>query len=142
MSASRMAQASPVPAQTILGSVAATARAPMAETGWLSKMGFHFWPPSSLFHIPPEAAPAYQVLGSPGAPATEATRLPRCGPTKRKLSSSALGGPLALSLAASSPSARAADRPITTAAMAAAAPIFQTTGTSSRDVKDHTNENR
>ena len=79
-----MAQASPVPTQTVFGSEGATARAPIAATCWLSKIGAHLKPPSVDFHTPPEDAPAYQVSGSPGTPATAATRLPTCGPRKRK----------------------------------------------------------
>src|SRR3990172_841005 len=48
---------SPVPAQTILGSEGATAREPMAETGSLSNTGFQVSPASSVFQMPPEAAP-------------------------------------------------------------------------------------
>ena len=58
MSASRIAQASPVPAHTILGSDGDTARAPIACTGWWSKIGVNVWPLSVVFQIPPEAAPA------------------------------------------------------------------------------------
>ena len=58
MSASRIAQASPVPAQTIFGSDSATARAPIACTGWWSKIGVNVWPLSLVFQMPPEAAPA------------------------------------------------------------------------------------
>src|ERR1700689_765007 len=85
---SRIAQASPVPAQTTLESAGATARAPMAATGSLSKMGFQRLPPSVDFPTPPGAAPAYQVLGSPGTPAMAATRFPLTGPRKRNPKSS------------------------------------------------------
>ena len=58
MSLSRIAQASPVPAHTVFGSDAATASAPMAATGWLSKMGEKVAPLSVDFQMPPDAAPA------------------------------------------------------------------------------------
>src|SRR6185437_16169512 len=77
-----MAHASPVPTHTILGSEGATARAPIAATGSLSKIGVQRLPPSVDFHTPPDA-PAYQVSGSPGTPATAATRFPTAGPRKR-----------------------------------------------------------
>ena len=48
---------SPVPAQTVLGSDGAMARAPMEETGWSSKIGSQWVPPSDVFQIPPDAAP-------------------------------------------------------------------------------------
>src|SRR5487761_2073058 len=71
-SASRMAHASPVPAQTILGSDGATASAPMACTGSLSNTGPKLWPPSTDFHTPPDAEPRYQTAVSPGTPLIEA----------------------------------------------------------------------
>src|SRR5690349_19668228 len=80
---SRMAQASPVPAHTTLGSEGATASAPIAATGSLSKIGVQRLPPSEDFHTPPDDAPAFQTLGSLGTPATAATRLPTAGPRKR-----------------------------------------------------------
>ncbi len=49
---------SPVPAQTTLGSDGATARAPIEETGWSSKMGRQVIAASVVFQMPPEAAPA------------------------------------------------------------------------------------
>ena len=57
-SLSRMTHASPVPAQTVLGSLGATASAPIAATGWSSKTGAQRLPPSVDFQMPPEAAPA------------------------------------------------------------------------------------
>ena len=48
---------SPVPAQTILGSVAATASEPIDCTRCASNTGAQFTPPSTVFHTPPEAAP-------------------------------------------------------------------------------------
>ena len=57
-SLSRMAHASPVPAQTTLASDGATASAPMAATGMESETGVHRMPPSVVFHTPPDAAPA------------------------------------------------------------------------------------
>ena len=53
-----MTQASPVPAQTVLGSEGATASAPIAATGCLSKIGAQRLPPSVDFQTPPDAAPA------------------------------------------------------------------------------------
>lgn len=49
---------SPVPAQTTLGSVGAIASDPTEETGWASKIGSQWMPPSMLLKMPPEAAPA------------------------------------------------------------------------------------
>ncbi len=49
--------ASPVPAQTMFGSDATTASAPIDCTGWASKSDVQFTPPSTVFQIPPEAAP-------------------------------------------------------------------------------------
>jgi hypothetical protein len=57
-SLSRMAHASPVPAQTIVGSDGATAIAPIAVTGRLSETGTQRMPPSVVFQTPPDAAPA------------------------------------------------------------------------------------
>ena len=56
-SMSRMAHGSPVPAHTVVGSEGATAKAPIAATGWLSKTGVQFSPASTVFHTPPDAAP-------------------------------------------------------------------------------------
>src|ERR1700739_2324855 len=67
---------SPVPAQTIFGSLSATASEPMDATGAESKMGFQWMPPSVLLKMPPEAAPTYQMFGFPGTPATAVARLP------------------------------------------------------------------
>ena len=58
MSISRTAQPSPVPAQTMLGLLGATASAPIACDVWPSNVGFHVAPPSTLFQTPPDAAPA------------------------------------------------------------------------------------
>ena len=49
---------SPVPAQTMFGSDSETASAPMAWTSWSSNTGRHLMPPSSVFQMPPVAAPA------------------------------------------------------------------------------------
>src|ERR1041384_6868936 len=49
---------SPVPAQTMFGSDGATAIEPTEETGWSSKIGVQWMPPSVLLKIPPDAAPA------------------------------------------------------------------------------------
>ena len=49
---------SPVPYQTIEGSVGATASAPLAPTSWSSKIGYQKIPPSVVFQSPPAAAPA------------------------------------------------------------------------------------
>jgi len=57
-SLSRMTQASPVPAHTVLGSEGATAREPIAAAGCLSNIGVQRFPPSVDFQTPPEAAPA------------------------------------------------------------------------------------
>ena len=50
--------ASPVPAQTTLGSEGAIASDPIDDTGWSSKIGSQWMPPSVVFQMPPEAAPA------------------------------------------------------------------------------------
>src|SRR5271169_219121 len=75
---------SPVPAHTMFGSLAATAREPIDATGSESKMGSQWVPPSVLLKMPPEAAPTYQMFGLPGTPATEVARLPS-GPMYRYL---------------------------------------------------------
>src|ERR1035437_7401928 len=49
---------SPVPAHTMFGFDVATASAPTDETGWSSKIGDQWTPPSDVFQMPPEAAPA------------------------------------------------------------------------------------
>ncbi len=82
---------SPVPAQTTFGSDGATAMAPTDAASCRSKMGSQPTPPSLLRHSPPEAAPAYQVSGSPGTPATAETRLPM-GPTWRNARASRRSG--------------------------------------------------
>src|SRR5437764_11686494 len=71
-SASRIAQASPVPAQTIDGFDGATANAPIACTGILSDTGRNVAPLSIDFHTPPDAAPRYHTRASPGTPAIDA----------------------------------------------------------------------
>src|SRR5882757_844711 len=76
---------SPVPAQTMFGSLAATASEPMDATSSESKMGFQWMPPSVLLKMPPDAAPTYQMFGFPGTPATDVARLPS-GPIYRYLS--------------------------------------------------------
>ena len=65
MSDSRTAHPSPVPAHTTFVLLCATASAPMACTGWLSKMGRKVVPPSVVFQTPPDAEPMYQVEVSP-----------------------------------------------------------------------------
>jgi hypothetical protein len=49
---------SPVPAQTMFGFDRATASAPIDETLKSSKIGSQLIPPSVVFQIPPDAAPA------------------------------------------------------------------------------------
>jgi len=49
---------SPVPTHAMLACDGATASAPIDETGWSSKMGFQWSPPSVVFQSPPDAAPA------------------------------------------------------------------------------------
>lgn len=56
------------------------ARAPIACTGSLSKMGTKVLPRSRDFHTPPDALPRYQVRASPGTPTTAETRPPAGGP--------------------------------------------------------------
>ena len=48
---------SPVPAQTMFGSDAATASEPIDCTGWLSNIGCQLTPPSVVLQMPPDAAP-------------------------------------------------------------------------------------
>ena len=50
--------ASPVPAHTVLGSLGAMASAPIDWTSWPSKIGSQCAPSSTVFHTPPDAAPA------------------------------------------------------------------------------------
>src|SRR4051794_21562243 len=83
MSLSRMAQASPVPAQTVFGSEGARVRAPIACTGCASKIGTKVRPLSVDFQTPPDAAPAEYGLGSPGIAAIAEMRLRTAGPRKR-----------------------------------------------------------
>ncbi|MEO5568734.1 MAG: hypothetical protein ABIR92_09590, partial [Gemmatimonadaceae bacterium] len=49
---------SPVPTQTMFGSLGATVTEPTDETTSLSKIGSQWVPPSVVFHNPPLAAPA------------------------------------------------------------------------------------
>ena len=84
-------EVSPVPAHTTAWSLGATARAPMECTGWSSNTGRQCRPASSVFQMPPVAAPAKYVLRSPGTPATEETRLPT-GPMWRARSPSYCSG--------------------------------------------------
>ncbi len=53
-----MAHASPVPAHTIFGLDLDRSSAPMACTGWSSKIGTNVLPLSVVFQMPPDAAPA------------------------------------------------------------------------------------
>src|SRR5512143_3421804 len=91
-SASRMAHASPVPAQTIDGLDGATASAPIACTRMLSKTGRNVAPLSTDFHTPPEAAPKYQTRASPGTPEIAEMRPPSAGPIDWKRNGSGCGG--------------------------------------------------
>src|SRR5471032_1233434 len=79
-SASRIAHASPVPAHTIDGLDGATASAPMACTGILSDTGRNVAPLSLDFQTPPDAAPTYHTLASPGTPVIAENRPPSAGP--------------------------------------------------------------
>jgi len=49
---------SPVPAQTTFGSEIDTASAPIEATSVSSNTGSQFNPPSTVFQMPPDAAPA------------------------------------------------------------------------------------
>ena len=49
--------ASPVPTHTTFGSAVDTAIAPTESTGWSSKTGVQWIPPSVVLNTPPEAAP-------------------------------------------------------------------------------------
>src|SRR6266849_2354262 len=53
----RMKNVSPVPAQRTLCADGASASAPIAWAGWLSNTACQCTPPSSVFQMPPEAAP-------------------------------------------------------------------------------------
>jgi hypothetical protein len=46
----------------------------------LSETGRNVAPLSIDFHTPPDAAPTYQTLGSPGTPVIDAKRPPSAGP--------------------------------------------------------------
>src|ERR1041385_6374311 len=87
-----MAHASPVPAQTIDGFDGATASAPIACTRMLSETGRKVAPLSTDFHTPPDAAPRYQIRGSPGTPVMAAIRPPSAGPIDWKRNGSGIGG--------------------------------------------------
>src|SRR6185437_2601885 len=80
-SASRMAHASPVPAQTIDGFDGATASAPIDCTGIESNTSVNVAPESSERHTPPDAAPRYQMRLLPGTPLTAEMRPPSAGPS-------------------------------------------------------------
>src|SRR6185503_17832839 len=75
--------ASPLPTHTTLGSEGATATEPVEEIGWLSNTGSQSPPPLVERQTPPAAVAANQVEGSPGTPATRATRPPMAGPMRR-----------------------------------------------------------
>src|SRR5580700_10424687 len=66
-----------------LGSLAATAIAPIDWVGWLSKMGCQVRPASSVFHTPPLTAPTQKTFGCEGTPTTARVRPPRSGPIMR-----------------------------------------------------------
>src|SRR6185312_12943147 len=91
-SASRIAQASPVPAQMMLGLDGAIASAPIACTGMLSETGRNVAPLSADFHTPPDAAPTYQTRLLPGTPVIAAMRPPSAGPSSWKRNGSGIGG--------------------------------------------------
>src|SRR5438094_5866943 len=91
-SGSRIAHASPVPAQTMFGFDGATARAPIACTGIESKTGRNVTPLSLDFQMPPEAAPTYQTRGLPGTPVIAENRPPPAGPIIWKRNGSSAGG--------------------------------------------------
>ena len=80
-STSRIAHASPVPAQTMFGSEGATATAPMACAVILSKTGTNVFPSSTDFHTPPEAEARYQTRTSPGTPVIAEIHRPRRVPS-------------------------------------------------------------
>src|SRR5438270_13631331 len=66
---------SPVPTQTVRGSLGSMVMAPIDCTGCLSNTGLKRVPESWLFHTPPLAAPTYtSVLPSTLRPATADTR--------------------------------------------------------------------
>src|SRR4051812_35468947 len=66
--------ASPVPARTSVGSVCATAIAPIDNVSCVSVKGIQLWPPSNVFQTPPPAAAIQIVLSSVGCAATPAIR--------------------------------------------------------------------
>src|SRR6185312_435484 len=95
-SASRIAHASPVPAQTVDGRDSDTASAPIDCTCIESNTGRKVAPLSTDFHTPPDAAPMYQTRLSPGTPLIDATRPPSAGPRSWNRNGSvkgARGGP-------------------------------------------------
>ena len=78
--ASRMTQASPVPAHTTLGSLGATARDPIAATGCLSNIGAQRLPPSVDFHTPPTPLPHSTCLDLRALPPRTRCGFPRAAP--------------------------------------------------------------
>src|SRR5580698_8585113 len=78
----------------ILGSLGATAMAPMDWVGAASNKGFQVRPLSVVFHTPPLTAPIRKVSGWPGIPVTARVRPPRNGPTKRHCRSWVIGAAL------------------------------------------------
>src|SRR5436190_11988893 len=69
----------------MLRSGGAIAMDPIEDAGCSSKTDFHVAPASVDVHTPPEAVAAKYVDGSPGMPATRATRPPAAGPMLRYL---------------------------------------------------------
>src|SRR5258705_1637404 len=78
-----MKNVSPVPAHSTLCADGAMASAPIACAGSLSNTARQCTPASSVFQIPPDAAPMYATSGFPGSPTAAIARFPS-GPTKRK----------------------------------------------------------
>src|SRR6266511_4167373 len=76
---------SPVPAQTIVVSLGAIARAPIETTRWLSNTGRKVVPALVVFQIPPVEAATKNVRDGLGIPAMSVTRPPMlAGPTGRQ----------------------------------------------------------
>src|SRR6185436_10571615 len=75
---------SPVPTHTISGLAWKIATAPIAATGWSSKMGVKLSPPFVDFQSPPVAAPTYTMSGFDSTASIAATRpLMAAGPIAR-----------------------------------------------------------
>ncbi|MCG3122889.1 MAG: hypothetical protein GIKADHBN_01293 [Phycisphaerales bacterium] len=84
--ASPLKTPSPVPAYMMLGLEGAIAMAPMARFCMESLTGAQLYPPSALYQMPPETAPAHMRLVCVGWMTSDLVRPPMfCGPRSRQL---------------------------------------------------------